>query len=181
MIPYWCLSLWRWCRQNYPLLFLPKLRQDKTRQDNYTRLKTDWLIDSLFVWLLHSLFDKNDTWAEQSNATIPLWWWPRSLRQDAVLWLREWVTPEDACLLVIVPDAFLWCRPDMRVNICDFIQYNPFPCQSPHPTPNRHKNGPTQNRTGVLRTKISYAAPTPWNLFFLLWPDQDNLWFFLST
>ena len=48
MIPYWCLSLWRWCRQNYPLLFLPKLRQDKTRQDNYTRLKTDWLILCLF-------------------------------------------------------------------------------------------------------------------------------------
>ena len=26
------------------------------------------------------------------------------------------------------------------------------------------KNGSTQNRTGVLRTRISYAAPTPWNL-----------------
>ena len=26
------------------------------------------------------------------------------------------------------------------------------------------KNGSTQNRTGVLRTKILYAAPTPWNL-----------------
>ena len=25
------------------------------------------------------------------------------------------------------------------------------------------KNGSTQNRTGVLRTRISYAAPTPWN------------------
>ena len=99
MIPYWCLSLWRWCRQNYPLLFLPKLRQDKTRQDK-TIILDSRLTDSLFVWLLHSLFDKNDTWAEQSNATIPLWWWPRSLRQDAVLWLREWVTPEDACLLL---------------------------------------------------------------------------------
>ena len=28
------------------------------------------------------------------------------------------------------------------------------------------KNGPTQIRTGVLRTRISYAAPTPWDLFF---------------
>ena len=27
----------------------------------------------------------------------------------------------------------------------------------------REKNGSTQNRTGVLRTRISYAAPTPWN------------------
>ena len=27
-----------------------------------------------------------------------------------------------------------------------------------------NKNGPTQIRTGVLRTRISYAAPTPWNL-----------------
>ena len=26
------------------------------------------------------------------------------------------------------------------------------------------KNGPTQIRTGVLRTRISYAAPTPWDL-----------------
>ena len=25
------------------------------------------------------------------------------------------------------------------------------------------KSGSTQNRTGVLRTKTSYAAPTPWN------------------
>ena len=25
------------------------------------------------------------------------------------------------------------------------------------------KSGSTQNRTGVLRTRISYAAPTPWN------------------
>ena len=75
MIPYWCLSLWRWCRQNYPLLFLPKLRQDKTRQDKTRQDKTiildSRLTDCLFVWLLHSLFDKNDTWAEQSNATIP--------------------------------------------------------------------------------------------------------------
>ena len=45
---------------------------------------------------------------------------------------------------------------------------NGFSCQSTHQTLQRHKNGPTQNRTGVLRTKISYAAPTPWNLFFPL-------------
>ena len=29
---------------------------------------------------------------------------------------------------------------------------------------NRQKGGSTQNRTGVPRTKILYAAPTPWNL-----------------
>ena len=28
----------------------------------------------------------------------------------------------------------------------------------------RQKGGSTQNRTGVPRTKILYAAPTPWNL-----------------
>ena len=27
------------------------------------------------------------------------------------------------------------------------------------------KNGTTQIRTGVLRTRILYAAPTPWNLY----------------
>ena len=32
----------------------------------------------------------------------------------------------------------------------------------------RQKNGSTQIRTGVLRTRISYAAPTPWNLSILL-------------
>ena len=29
------------------------------------------------------------------------------------------------------------------------------------------KNGPTQIRTGVPRTRISYAAPTPWDLLII--------------
>ena len=44
--------------------------------------------------------------------------------------------------------------------------------------PRDKKNGSTQIRTGVLRTRISYAAPTPWNLsmtlccsLFSSWPD----------
>ena len=39
-------------------------------------------------------------------------------------------------------------------------------------TCNHLKNGPTQIRTGVPRTRISYAAPTPWNL---------STWLFFST
>ena len=41
------------------------------------------------------------------------------------------------------------------------------------------KNGPTQIRTGVPRTRISYAAPTPWDLYILLFLSLFFLLFFL--
>ena len=68
-----------------------------------------------------------------------------------------------------------WFSPLRNLQECSLSRLTTFfdigfSCQSPLQTLNRHKNGPTQNRTGVLRTKISYAAPTPWNLFFLLSP-----------
>ncbi len=36
----------------------------------------------------------------------------------------------------------------------------------------KSKNGSTQNRTGVLRTKISYAAPTPWNHLYIKYKNH---------
>ena len=38
------------------------------------------------------------------------------------------------------------------------------------------KSGSTQNRTGVLRTRISYAAPTPWNRSGVLARKGSHEW-----
>ena len=69
---------------------------------------------------------------------------------DHHLWLLISMTPDEedtwSWWLLTQHPFFSWCHYTVRVD---------------HTT---NKNGPTQIRTGVLRTRISYAAPTPWNL-----------------
>ena len=115
MYPYWCLSLWPRCRHNYPVLFLPKLRQDKTTILD-SRL-TDYTIPTL-TFPTHE-----QSRAAQSNANLPPYDDDDQDKQDKMPYddLLTFSVPDTwrCCMLVIDTDAFRRCRPDKRVIISD--------------------------------------------------------------